>query len=106
MPQRIERPDARRDYLKRNDCAVLPLGSTEQHACLSLSVDSILPERVAQEAAEPLCIPVFPVQAYGITPYFMALSGTVSLKLPTYLVVIRDILASLRRAGFRRPRRA
>jgi creatinine amidohydrolase len=34
--------------------------------------DSILAERVAAEAAEPLGIPVFPVVAYGITPYFRA----------------------------------
>ena len=54
------------DYLKRSDLCVLPLGSTEQHAGLSLSVDSILAERVAAEAAEPLGVPVFPVLAYGI----------------------------------------
>ena len=57
-------------YLKEDDRAVLPLGSTEQHAYLSLSVDSILSERVALDAAEPLGVPVFPVQAYGVTPYF------------------------------------
>ncbi len=50
-------------YLARDDRAVLPLGSTEQHASLSLSVDSILSERVALEAAEPLGVPVFPVLA-------------------------------------------
>ncbi len=42
------------EYLKRDDRCVLPLGSTEQHAFLSLSVDSILSERIAGEAAEPL----------------------------------------------------
>ena len=57
-------------YLRKDDRAVLPLGSTEQHAQLSLSVDSILSERVAAEAAEPLGVPVFPVVAYGLTPYF------------------------------------
>ena len=41
-------------YLERDDRAVLPLGSTAQHAWLSLPVDSILSERVALEAAEPL----------------------------------------------------
>ena len=51
-------------------------GSTEQHAYLSLSVDSILSERVASEAAEPLGVPVFPVLAYGFTPYFQAFPGT------------------------------
>ncbi|MEM7026538.1 MAG: creatininase family protein, partial [Pseudomonadota bacterium] len=59
-------------YLARDDRAVLPLGSTEQHAGLSLSVDSILSHKVALEAAEPLGVPVFPVQPYGLTPYFTA----------------------------------
>ncbi|HEX3982434.1 MAG TPA: creatininase family protein [Acidisoma sp.] len=90
------------DYLKRDDRCVLPLGSTEQHAQLSLSVDSILSERVAAEAAEPLGVPVFPVLAYGITPYFLDYPGTVSLRVETYLHVVRDILDCLYRSGFRR----
>jgi creatinine amidohydrolase len=89
-------------YLKADDRAVVPLGSTEQHAYLSLSVDSILSERVAVEAAEPLGVPVFPVQAYGITPYFSAFPGTVSLSMNTYARVIADILDSLYGSGFRR----
>jgi creatinine amidohydrolase len=90
------------EYLKTDDRAVVPLGCTEQHAYLSLSVDSILAERVALEAAEPLNVPVFPVQAYGITPYFMNYPGTVSLKADTYLRIITDVLDSLKRTGFRR----
>jgi creatinine amidohydrolase len=90
------------DYLKRDDRCVLPLGSTEQHAYLSLSVDSILAERVSLEAADPLAIPVFPVVAYGITPYFRAYPGTISLRIETYLRVIRDILDGMAESGFRR----
>ncbi len=90
------------DYLRHDDRAVVPLGSTEQHAHFSLSVDSILSENVAVEAAEPLGVPVFPVLAYGITPYFMAYPGTVTLRLATYAAIIRDILDSLHRFGFRR----
>ncbi len=41
------------EHLQRDDRVVLPLGSTEQHAYLSLATDSILAERVAVEAAEP-----------------------------------------------------
>lgn len=90
------------EYLKHDDRAVVPLGSTEQHAYLSLSVDSILSERVAIEAAEPLGVPVFPVQAYGVTPYFRAYPGTVSLRVDTYIRIIADILDSLAHSGFRR----
>jgi len=90
------------DYLKRSDLCVLPLGSTEQHAGLSLSVDSILAERVAVEAAEPLGVPVFPVVPYGVTPYFLAYPGTISLRVETYVALARDILDGLHRQGFRR----
>jgi creatinine amidohydrolase len=90
------------EFLKHDDRAVVPLGSTEQHAYLSLSVDSILAERVAVEAAEPLGVPVFPVVAYGLTPYFRAYPGTVTLRLATYAALLRDILESLTHSGFRR----
>lgn len=90
------------EYLARDDRAVLPIGSTEQHAYLSLSVDSILAERVAVEAAEPLGVPVFPVLAYGITPSFRGYPGSVSLRVDTFLRVLRDILDSLAGSGFRR----
>ena len=89
-------------YLERDDRCVVPLGSTEQHAYISLATDSILAERVACEAAEPLGVPVFPVLAYGVTPYFMGYPGTVTLSLATYERVLIEILASVRRHGFRR----
>lgn len=86
----------------RDPRCVLPIGSTEQHAQLSLCVDMILAERVATEAAAPLNLPVFPVMPYGLAPYFVDYPGTISLRLETLMAVIRDVVASLRRAGFRR----
>ena len=88
--------------LRHEDRAVLPLGSTEQHAWLSLGTDAILAERVAAEAAEPLGVPVFAALAYGISPYFLAYPGSVSLRVETYITVVRDILDSLATHGFRR----
>lgn len=61
-----------------------------------------LSERVAAEAAEPLGIPVFPVVAYGLTPYFMAYPGSISLRTETYIRLVRDILDGMRAQGFRR----
>jgi creatinine amidohydrolase len=90
------------EYLKTDDRAVIPLGSTEQHAYLSLLVDTLIPEKLAREAAEPLGVPVFPVLPYGISPYFTAFPGTVSLRIGTYVSLIRDLLDSLSRGGFRR----
>ena len=90
------------EYLERDDRCVLPLGSTEQHAYLSLSVDSILAERIAVEAAEPLGVPIFPVVAYGITPYFRAFPGSITLRVDTYLRVVGDILDAMAEQGFKR----
>jgi creatinine amidohydrolase len=90
------------DYLKGDDRAVLPIGSIEQHGYLSLGVDSILPERVAVEAAEPLGVPVFPTVNYGVTPYFMGFPGSISMRISTLLAVVGDVLDGIKRAGFKR----
>lgn len=88
--------------LQQDRRAIVPVGSTEQHGYLRLTVDAILAERVSCEAAEPLGVPVFPVLSYGITPYFRAYPGTISLRLDTYQRIVADILDSLAETGFTR----
>lgn len=90
------------EYLRRDDRAVLPLGSVEQHGYLSLGTDALHAERVAIEAAEPLGVPVYPVLAYGITPYLLGFPGTLSISVATYAGLITDLLDGMHRAGFRR----
>lgn len=89
-------------YLEQDDRCILPLGCTEQHAYLSLSVDSILADSLAVQSAEPLNIPVFPVVPYGITPYFKGYPGTISLNMQTYFAIVGDILSNLAEQGFKR----
>jgi creatinine amidohydrolase len=90
------------EYLDGDDRIVLPVGSTEQHAYLSLETDNILAERVSVEAAEPLGVPVLPVLAYGLTPSFADFPGSPTLRLDTFIAVVRDLLDSLADQGFRR----
>ena len=90
------------EYLERDDRIALPLGSTEQHAYLSLETDNILAERVAVEAAEPLGVPVLPVLPYGLTAAFAAFPGSPTLRLDTFTAVVGDLLDSLAEQGFRR----
>jgi creatinine amidohydrolase len=90
------------EYLTRDDRLVIPLGSIEQHAYLSLGVDRILSERVSLEAAEPLGVLVMPSLPYGLTPYFGAYPGSPTLRVETYRALLRDLLDSLSGQGFRR----
>jgi creatinine amidohydrolase len=90
------------EYLSRDDRVALPIGSTEQHGYLSLETDNILAERVSAEAAEPLGVLVLPALPYGLTPNFAAYPGSPTLRLETFIAVLRDLLDSLHAQGFRR----
>lgn len=90
------------EYLKSDDRVIIPLGSTEQHAYLSLCTDLLLAENISREAAQPLGVPVMPVVPYGMTPYFSAYPGTISLRPSTYFALIRDLLDNLEQHGFKR----
>jgi creatinine amidohydrolase len=89
-------------YLEHDDRIVLPIGSTEQHGYLSLGTDALLAERVSVEAAAPLGVPVLPVLPFGMAPYFAEYPGSMSLRITTYIEVIRDLLDGLASQGFRR----
>lgn len=90
------------DYLEHDDRVVIPLGSVEQHAYLSLGTDAILAEKCAVAAAEGTGVPVLPVMPFGLTPRFVDFPGTVSLSRRVFLDVVRDILDALHHSGFRR----
>jgi creatinine amidohydrolase len=90
------------DWVRHDDRCILPLGSTEQHAGLSLATDAILAEKISVDAAEPFSVPVFPVLPYGLTPYFTGFPGTVTLRVATYAALLRDVLDSIKGSGFRR----
>jgi creatinine amidohydrolase len=62
----------------------------------------MLAERVSVEAAEPLGVPVLPVVPFGMAPYFTSYPGSMSLRLSTYIEVMRDVLNCLAQSGFRR----
>ena len=89
-------------YLRSDDRVVLPLGTTQQHAFLSLATDAFCAVRLATDAAQPLGVPVCPVLSYGLSPAFMGYPGTLTLTPKTYALVVAELLDSLAECGFRR----
>ena len=89
-------------YLKTDDRIMLVLGSCEQHGYLSLQTDVRIPQVLADAASQESHVLVAPALNFGVSPYFMAFPGTVSLRSATYLAVIEDILTSLIQHGFKR----
>jgi creatinine amidohydrolase len=47
-------------------------------------------------------VPVLPALPFGLTPTFTAFPGTLTLRIDTYMSLIRDLLDGLRDQGFRR----
>ena len=85
--------------------AVLPLGATEQHGPhLATSVDSDLVEAVLARTSVPeeTCVLVLPTLKITKSAEHDRHPGTLSLSGDTLLAVLRDIAASVRRAGVER----
>jgi creatinine amidohydrolase len=91
------------EYLKRNDHVIIPIGSTEQHGPTGLfCTDYIIPERIAIEVGERTGTLVAPVISFGMSNHHLGFAGTISLNPSTLMTVLRDVVASLYRGGFRK----
>ncbi len=89
-------------YLAHDDRVVLITGACEQHAHLSLLTDIRVPLMIALAACQRESVPIAPPLPFGISPYFTAYPGTISLRPETFAAVVREALSELIRQGFRR----
>ena len=89
-------------YLKHEDRLILILGACEQHGYLSLLTDVKIPMALADAASERTGVLVAPPLNFGVSPYFLTYSGTISLRASTLLSVVEDVVRSVYGQGFRR----
>ena len=89
-------------YLKRDDRIILVTGSCEQHGYLSLFSDVRQPMAIATAAAERENVLVAPPLNFGVSSYFAAYPGTISLSVETHNRVVCELVSELHRQGFRR----
>jgi creatinine amidohydrolase len=89
-------------YLELDDRVVVITGACEQHSALSLLTDVLIPLAVAREACKKEGVLIAPPLPYGVSPYFTAYPGTLSLRPETFLQVVRELMEGLIAQGFRR----
>jgi creatinine amidohydrolase len=87
-------------YLKKDNRLLLVLGSTEQHGFLSVMADVKVPLALADAASQQTGVLVAPPLNFGISPYFLAYPGTISMRVETLIAVVEDSVRSLFPQGF------
>ena len=88
-------------YLAQSQGLIIPIGSTEQHGPTGLiGTDAICAEAIAKGVGEAVNAMVAPTMNVGMALHHTAFPGTISLRPSTLILVIRDYLTCLVKAGF------
>lgn len=90
-------------YLKNDDIAIFPVGSTEQHGPAGpLGVDSYAAIALAEDAAKASNVIVTPPLWFGDSPHHMEFPGSITLRTETVAEVTKDVVRSLAKHGFKK----
>jgi creatinine amidohydrolase len=88
-------------YLEQSQGIILPIGSTEQHGPTGLiGTDAICAEAIARGVGDAVNAMVAPTINVGMALHHTGFPGTISLRPSTMILVIRDYISCLAKAGF------
>jgi creatinine amidohydrolase len=95
-------PEAK-EYFAKNDTAILPVGSTEQHGPANpLGTDFLIAKAIAEETAKRtgvLCLPAVP---FGVSSHHKQFWGTIFISPETLKKYVRETCLSLSYYGIRK----
>ncbi|KAB8332562.1 creatininase family protein [Scytonema tolypothrichoides VB-61278] len=88
-------------YLQQSGGIIFPIGSTEQHGPTGLiGTDAICAEAIARGVGEATQAIVAPTINVGMALHHTAFPGSISLRPSTMILVLRDYITCLAKAGF------
>lgn len=88
-------------YLSQSTGIIIPIGSTEQHGPTGLiGTDAICAEAIARGVGEDTNAMVAPTINVGMALHHTSFPGTISLRPSTMILLIRDYITCLAKAGF------
>jgi creatinine amidohydrolase len=92
-----------KEYLKKNDIVILPVGSNEQHGPANpLGTDHLIAKSIAEETAKRtgvLCLQVIP---FGVSSHHKQFWGTIFISPKTFKEYVRETCLSLAYYGVRK----
>jgi creatinine amidohydrolase len=92
-----------KEYFMKNDIAILPVGSNEQHGPQNpLGTDHLIAERLAEEAAKRasvLCLPVIP---FGVSSHHKQFWGTIYVSPETFKKYVKETCLALSYYGVKK----
>lgn len=89
-------------YLKKSQKVIIPVGSTEQHGPSGLiGIDFLSAWAIADAVSEKTQTLITPPLPFGMAVHHMAFPGSMTLSPLTYVTVIKELIESLSRHGFR-----
>lgn len=95
-------PEAK-EYFMKNDVAIVPVGSNEQHGAANpLGTDHLIAKMIAEETAKRagvICLQVIP---FGVSSHHRQFWGTVFISPKTFKDYVKETCLSLRYYGVRK----
>lgn len=89
------------EYLAKSTGIIMPIGSTEQHGPTGLiGTDAICAEAIAKGVGSEINAMVGPTINVGMALHHTGFPGTISLRPSTMILLIKDYVTCLAKAGF------
>ena len=96
-------PEIQAELESGRDTVVIAFGATEQHGRhMPLATDALIGDELARAVADRIDAFVAPTVRVGCSSHHLDFPGTLSLEDETFHAVVRDLVRSVARGGFRR----